>query len=212
MAKLKTVSGKVGNWLKTASGKTGGWLKTASRKSGGWLKAAAPKKDGEAASTRTSGAMKALSKRWGVVRPKLKLAFVDYPKRVYARYQKKVPSKKTRQAIAGGAILVVAIAGYFLWSGSDGALVPRPGTEFCEFLARPAAKLFIDEDLATAETPPIYGAELTLGKHVIRFVSPDEKTHETEIDVVAGKQNLWFMNFVENRLYERAWPAKEEAK
>ena len=212
MAKLKTVSGKVGNWLKTTSRKTGGWLKTASRKTGGWLKAAAPKKDGEAASTKTSGARKALSKRWDAIRPKLKLAFVDYPKRVYSRYQKKVPSKKTRQVIAGGAILVVAIASYFLWPGSDGALAPRPGMEFCEFLARPAAKLYIDEDLVTAQTPPIYRTELTLGKHTIRFVSPDEKTHEKEIDVVAGKRIRWFMSFVENRLYERAWTVKEEAK
>ena len=102
MAKLKTVSGKVGDWLKTASRKTGGWLKTASRKTGGWLKAAAPKKDGAAASTRTSGAMKALSKRWGVVRPKLKLAFVDYPKRVYARSGRSRPPHRLEARLACG--------------------------------------------------------------------------------------------------------------
>ena len=71
--------------------------------------------------------------------------------------------------------------------------------EYCEFNARPAAKLFIDGELVAAEIPPAKGVELDVGKHTIRFVSPDGKTRETEIDVVAGKPTQWGMNFIKNR-------------
>ena len=88
----------------------------------------------------------------------------------------------------------------------------EPGKEVCEFLARPAAKLFIDGKLASEEVPPIYRTQLELGEHTIRFVSPGNRTHEIRIDVVKALPTQWFMNFVEGRVDERPLSSEKEAK
>ncbi len=83
--------------------------------------------------------------------------------------------------------------------------------EVCEFLARPAAKLFIDGKLASEEVPPIYRTQLELGEHTIRFVSPENRTNEKRIDVVKGLPTRWFMNWAEGRVDERRLNPEKEA-
>ena len=73
----------------------------------------------------------------------------------------------------------------------------------CEFLARPAARLFIDGKLASEEVPPIYRTELEIGEHIIRFVSPANRTKELRIDVVKNLPTRWLMNWVEHHVDER---------
>ena len=82
----------------------------------------------------------------------------------------------------------------------------------CEFLARPAARLFIDGKLASEEVPPIYRTQLELGEHTIRFVSPGNRTNEIRINVVKHLPTQWFMNFFEGRVDERPLSSEKEAK
>jgi len=106
-------------------------------------------------------------------------------------------------AIVLGAVVVLAVLISLFWPGWSGKPAAKPGMEFCEFLARPAAKLYIDGKLVAKEVPPIHSTQLKVGEHTIRFVSPSNKEHKTTIKVAKGRQVQWFMNFVEGRIYER---------
>lgn len=79
-----------------------------------------------------------------------------------------------------------------------------PVTEVCEFLARPATRLYIDGQLVSAEIPPIYRTELAVGGHTVHFVSATNRTHELRVHVVAGSPSRWFMNWIENRVDRRS--------
>ncbi len=97
---------------------------------------------------------------------------------------------------------------------SDPALEAQsePRTEVCEFLARPAARLFIDGKLASEEVPPIYRTELEIGEHIIRFVSTANRTNEIRIDVVEDLPTRWFMNWVEDQVDERPLQSDEDVE
>ena len=133
----------------------------------------------------------------------------DYPKLGYRRYLA-IESKSARRGIPGGAAaLLIAVLAVWLWPWS-GALAT--GFEFSEFLARPAAKLYIDGELATSEIPPIHRTQLSHGEHTIRFVSPENQEHEMTIHVAAGQPTRWVMNFVENRMSTSSLNTEEESK
>jgi hypothetical protein len=198
--------------VKAVWAKAVAWLASLSRKSGSAARAAA----------------KLASKWWGAARSRLgplgkataafckkhgRVAFVELPRRLRERFRKLVPSRKTRLAVASGsAAAVLAVATFLLWPESEPALAKQPGKEYCEFLARPAARLYIDGKLVAEEIPPIHRVQLDVGKHHIRFVSPDSRAHETEIEVVDGKPVRWLMNFVDNRLSRGAATAEEARK
>ncbi len=148
------------------------------------------------------------------------------PKYAYQRYRR-ISSRKMRLSIAISTLLVTGVGAFFIWPeleqmnfsewkrdvqsepGGDVRSEPaleaqsEPRTEVCEFLARPAARLFIDGKLASEEVPPIYRTELEIGEHIIRFVSPTNRTKELRIDVVKNLPTRWLMNWVEDHVDER---------
>ena len=126
----------------------------------------------------------------------------NLPKSAYARYQR-IRSVAVRRAIDSAALLAIVASVLFVYRVVE-------NTERCEFLARPAAKLFIDDVLVADEVPPIYRTRLATGPHTLRFVSPRNRTHEVEIEVVKGRQIRWVMNFVRGRLDEL--PLNSEGK
>ena len=130
-----------------------------------------------------------------------KLALWKLPKIAYRRYRG-IRSTKVRRAVALAALLVIGVAVFFVWSSPTKGLWWNK--EMCEFLARPAAKLYIDGELASEEVPPIYRTQLEPGKHAIRFVSPEDRSHEVSIEVIKGQPTQWFMNFVEDQIYQRS--------
>jgi hypothetical protein len=79
----------------------------------------------------------------------------------------------------------------------------EPGTEICEFLARPAAKLFIDGKQVAEEIPPVYRLPLPTGRHAVRFEGPGGVAHEMTINVVAGNPRQWFVNLVDGKVRVR---------
>ncbi len=97
------------------------------------------------------------------------------------------------------------------WAAARAALAAPPlPTEICEFLARPAARLYIDGKLVSKEIPPIFRTELAIGEHTVRFVSVTNRTRELRIQVVEGSPTRWVMNWVENRVGQRSLDRHEE--
>ena len=128
--------------------------------------------------------------------------FWNLPKAAYARYQR-IRSVAVRHAIDSVALLGIVASVLFVYRVVE-------NTERCEFLARPAAKLFIDDVLVSGEIPPIYRTRLGTGPHTLRFVSPRNRTHEVRIEVVKGRPIRWVMNFVKGRMDEL--PLNSEGK
>ncbi len=167
---------------------------------GGWLK-----KSGQAASKWSGTARTRIKDASAKASPHVKkygnLIFREYPARAWRRYRD-IPSVQARRAIALAAVLLVLIlAAFLLWPGGDGRT--QSGKVLCEFLARPAAELHINDQLARAEIPPIYRVELEPGEYKIVFVSPDKREHQAQLEVVEGKPVHWFMDFVEGRMNVR---------
>jgi len=136
---------------------------------------------------------------------KTPLALLSWPRSLLMGISRRLGgfrSNKVKGAILICAILVSAFLAYLFWLGPKMQAWSEPGKEFCEFLARPAAELYIDGQLASKEVPPIYSTQLGVGEHDVRFVSPDNKEHSTTINVEKGRRVQWFMNFVEGQIYQ----------
>ena len=76
--------------------------------------------------------------------------------------------------------------------------------ETCEFLASPAARLYVDGELASGEVPPLYRTALPVGEHTVRFVSPSGLSREITIQVAKGRPEQWFMDFADGEVHRRA--------
>jgi hypothetical protein len=72
-------------------------------------------------------------------------------------------------------------------------VVAEPDEEVCEFLARPEATLYIDGELVSDRTPPLYRTALAVGEHEVRFVAPDGTAGERTIRVRKGRRRRWVM-------------------
>ncbi len=123
-----------------------------------------------------------------------------------------IKSKRLRRATALGAVLLIGVGAFFLWPALEKQLSADSSRETCEFLARPAAKLYVDGELVSQEVPPIYRTRLEAGRHAVRFVSPKNRSHEASIVVVKGKPTQWFMNFINDTLDERPLISEKEEK
>lgn len=145
----------------------------------------------------------------------LRFLLWSIPSRIYHAFRR-IKSNKLRRAAALGAGLLIGIGVFFLWPVAkesvsavgptrNGAGTESPSTNqvMCEFFARPAAKLFIDGEIASPEVPPIFRTPLEVGEHSIRFVSPDGRSREETIEVRKGEPTQWFMNFINDSLDER---------
>ena len=139
------------------------------------------------------------------------LAVCKAPGRTYAAYRA-IKSTKVRRSVALGVGLLVGIGAFFVWPGAGQDVSADPRKESCEFLARPAARLYIDGKLASKEVPPIHRVRLDVGRHTVRFVSPENRTHKASFVVVRGKPTQWFMNFIDNKLDERSLISEREEK
>ncbi len=133
---------------------------------------------------------------------------------VVGRSYRKLPPGRRRWVLAGGAVILVALsAALYAWyqvlstplpGGSEvSAVSPTAEEEVCEFLARPAARLYIDGEAVVEEIPPLYRAALSVGEHTVRFVSPSGVTRKVTIRVAKGYPRQWFMNFVDGKVHRR---------
>lgn len=123
--------------------------------------------------------------------------------------------RRRRLVVIGGAVALAGLtAGAFvrypaLWKRHFGGAsvganaVPGAEEEICEFLARPAARLYIDGELVAEEIPPLHRTALSVGEHTVRFVSPSGATREITIRVAKRRPKQWFMNFVDGRVHGR---------
>ena len=140
-----------------------------------------------------------------------KLTVWKIPCYAYRNYRG-IKSKKLRRATALGAVLLIGVGAFFLWPALEQGISADTGKEACEFLARPAARLYVDGKLESQEVPPIFRIRLATGRHTVRFVSPENRSHEASIVVVRGKPTQWFMNFINDTLDERSLISKRENK
>jgi hypothetical protein len=115
-----------------------------------------------------------------------------------------IRSTRVRRAVALGVGILIGAGAFFVWPAADREVAADPAQETCEFLARPAARLYIDEALVSKEVPPIHRTRLAAGEHTVRFISPDNRAHQARILVVRGRPTQWFMNFVTGELAERS--------
>lgn len=140
------------------------------------------------------------------------LGCVLTPARAVWKSYRGISSTRVRRAVALGAGILVGAGAFFMWPAAEREVAADPGQETCEFLARPAAKLYIDGALASQEVPPIHRTRLELGEHTVRFVSPENRMHQATIVVVRGRPMQWFMNFVTGELAERSLISEREEK
>ncbi len=133
------------------------------------------------------------------------------PRHAYRTFRG-IKSRKLRRAVALGVVLLIGVGAFFLWPALEPQLAADTRRESCEFLARPAARLYIDGKLMSQEIPPIYRTRLEAGRHAVRFVSPKNRSHEASIVVVKGKPTQWFMNFINDELDERSLISEREEK
>ncbi len=144
---------------------------------------------------------------WNIV----KFTIWTIPRCAYRAFRG-IKSKRLRRATALGAVLLIGVGAFFLWPALEKQLSADSSRETCEFLARPAAKLYVDGELVSQEVPPIYRTRLEAGRHAVRFVSPKNRSHEASIVVVKGKPTQWFMNFINDKLDERSLIPEREKK
>ena len=140
-----------------------------------------------------------------------KLTVWKIPSHAYGTYRG-IKSRKVRRGVALGGVLLIGVGAFFLWPAPGQEVSADSGQETCEFLARPAARLYIDGKLASQELPPIHRTRLDVGRHSVRFVSPKNRSHEASIVVVRGKPTQWFMNFINDTLDMRSLISEKEEK
>ncbi len=95
------------------------------------------------------------------------------------------------------------------WLPWNPAGLPGPNEETCEFLARPAAKLYIDGEFVAGEIPPRYRTALAVGRHEIEFVDSDGQRHRKTIRVVKGRPMRWYLG-ADGGIGSRKIPPEDE--